>query len=135
MATVSLLVIAFLSSKASELSEPMSTSAESYSSYIFSFIPSTSFVSLNTRLLLICTSFWCQSQICLLWLTRYVGPPHPVMAIASYLSFDKLAFDCRLIIAIAFPRYIKLSIKRFCFFLASVIIFLSYISIIIVRLL
>ena len=66
MATVFSLVIASLSSKESELSEPISTSAELYSSYIFSFIPSTSFVSLSTRLLLICTGFWCQSQIRLL---------------------------------------------------------------------
>lgn len=56
------------------------------------------------------------------------------MAIANCPGFDELAFDCGLMIAIAFPGYAKSSVKKFRSFLASAMIFLSFISIIVVRL-
>ena len=64
-----------------------------------------------------------------------MGCPRPFITIASCLSFDKLAFDRRLIIAIAFSRCAKLNVKRFCSFLASAMTFLSFINVIMVGLL
>ena len=133
-------ITVYLSLDTSESSESMSTSAGSYSFSLSSFIPSTSFAALRTRALLICASRRCQSRTRLFWLTRCVGRPRPVMAIANCLgpgfaefTLGITIFDCGLIIDIAFPG-LSQAWKRFCSVLASAMTFPFLINVIVVGL-
>lgn len=119
----------FLLSQTSKSSKSTSIFAGSYSLLSSSFIFLTSFAVLSTQVLLAWTNRRCQSQTRLLWLTRYVGRPYPVMAIAQCLILLG-----GLMTAMAFPGSAKSSIKRFHSLLASAMTFSFLINVIVIGL-
>lgn len=78
------------------LSDSMNNFPAFFSPPLSSLIPSTSFATLKTRILLMCTSYWCQNRICFFWLSRCAKRSHLVMVIVSYLAchfIGVIAFD------------------------------------------
>ncbi len=101
-------------SDASESSESINTSAGLYSLLSWSrLIPSTSLEALTARALLTCANRRCQRRIHLFWLTRCVGRPLPVMAIARARSAVAIALGWMIIVAMAFPEWARSSVKKF----------------------
>ena len=114
-----------LESEALELSKLMNTLAVSYMLLeVSKLIPSVSLDALTTQALLACANFWCHTLMRLFQLTRWVGRPQPVIAIAL-LGF-------KLLITMATPAAASLRTNRFCSCFAYAMTFFSLINVIVV---